>query len=165
MCIISRPFTLIFKAVQTKFINYARKQIERSEMNEEIRLRTPSRRRSPIGSTHGLGVIVKRPSVGNILAQVPYLQQHLSEANLVTVCYISLKFSNKNTFNFPKEKYIRKSTKIVFQGCTKSLTTLDNRQFSYFICPFFDLAGTRMVEFHQQKNINESTSNKFLISL
>ena len=86
------PFTLIFKAVQTKFFNYARKQIERSEMNEEIRLRTPSRRRSPIGSTHGLGVIVKRPSVGNILAQVPYLQQHLSEANLVTVCYISLKF-------------------------------------------------------------------------
>ena len=134
-------------------------------MNEEIRLRTPSRRRSPIGSAHGLGVIVKRPSVGNILAQVPYLQQHLSEANLVTVCYISLKFSNKNTFNFPKEKYIRKSTKIVFQGCTKSLTTLDNRQFSYFICPFFDLAGTRMVEFYQQKNINESTRNKFLISL
>ena len=136
MCIISRPFTLIFKAVQTKFINYARKQIERSEMNEEIRLRTPSRRRSPIGSTHGLGVIVKRPSVGNILAQVPYLQQHLSEANLVTVCYISLKFSNKNTFNFPKEKYIRKSTKIVFQGCTKSSTTLVRRQFSYFICRF-----------------------------
>ena len=119
MCIISRLFTLIFKAVQTKFINYARKQIERSEMNEEIRLRTPSRRRSPIGSTHGLGVIVKRPSVGNILAQVPYLQQHLSEANLVTVCYISLKFSNKNTFIFPKEKYIRKSTKIVFSRLYK----------------------------------------------
>ena len=105
---------MIFKAVQTKFINYARKQIERSEMNEEIRLRTPSRRRSPIGSAHGLGVIVKRPSVGNILAQVPYLQQHLSEANLVTVCCISLKFSNKNTFNLGKEKYIRKSTKTVF---------------------------------------------------
>ena len=83
-------------------------------MNEEIRLRTPSRRRSPIGSAHGLGVIVKRPSVGNILAQVPYLQQHLSEANLVTVCCISLKFSNKNTFNLGKEKYIRKSTKTVF---------------------------------------------------
>ena len=83
-------------------------------MNEEIRLRTPSRRRSPIGSSHGLGVIVKRPSVGNILAQVPYLQQHLSEANLVTVCCISLKFSNKNTFNLGKEKYIRKSTKTVF---------------------------------------------------
>ena len=110
---------MIFKAVQTKFINYARKQIERSEMNEEIRLRTPSRRRSPIGSVHGLGVIVKRPSVGNILAQVPYLQQHLSEANLVTVCCISLKFSNKNTFNLGKEKYIRKSTKTVFfQSCT-----------------------------------------------
>ena len=109
MCIISRPFTLIFKAVQTKFINYARKQIERSEMNEEIRLRTPSRRRSPIGSAHGLGVIVKRPSVGNILAQVPYLQQHLSEANLVTVCCISLKFSNKNIFLFLKKSTSEKA--------------------------------------------------------
>ena len=154
---------MIFKAVQTKFINYARKQIERSEMNEEIRLRTPSRRRSPIGSTHGLGVIVKRPSVGNILAQVPYLQQHLSEANLVTVCCISLKFSNKNTFNLGKEKYIRKSTKTVFSKLYNISTTLDRRQFSYCICTFFDLAGTRIVQFYQQKSINKSTRNKFLI--
>ena len=97
-------------------------------MNEEIRLRTPSRRRSPIGSAHGLGVIVKRPSVGNILAQVPYLQQHLSEANLVTVCCISLKFSNKNTFNLGKEKYIRKRTKTVF---FKAVQNCNNTELSY----------------------------------
>ena len=106
-------------------------------MNEEIRLRTPSRRRSPIGSTHGLGVIVKRPSVGNILAQVPYLQQHLSEANLVTVCYISLKFSNKNTFNFPKEKYIRKSTKIVFSRLHKIFNNTGQKTIQLFYLSVF----------------------------
>ena len=57
-------------------------------MNEEIRLRSPSKRgRSPRGSIHGFAVKVKRPSLGNILSQVPYLQQHLSEANLSTVSY------------------------------------------------------------------------------
>ena len=66
-------------------MNYARKQIDKSEVNEEIRLRSPSKRRSPRGSIHGFAVKVKRPSLGNILSQVPYLQQHLSEANLVTV--------------------------------------------------------------------------------
>ena len=58
-------------------------------MKEEIRLRkeSPSNRgQSPRGSMYGLSTRVKRPSVGNILSQVPYVQQHLSEANLVTVC-------------------------------------------------------------------------------
>ena len=132
-------------------------------MNEEIRLRTPSRRRSPIGSAHGLGVIVKRPSVGNILAQVPYLQQHLSEANLVTVCCISLKFSNKNTFNLAKKSTSEKAQRQFFSKLYNISTTLDRRQFSYCICTFFDLAGTRIVQFYQQKSINKSTRNKFLI--
>ena len=75
-------------------------------MNEEIRLRSPSHRgRSPRGSMHGLSARVKRPSVGNILSQVPYLQrQHLSEANLVTVgesfnCY-NYKFGKQICLKF-----------------------------------------------------------------
>ena len=77
-----------FQSVQTNFINYARKQIDKSEVNEEIRLRSPSKRgQSPRGSVHGFAVKVKRPSLGNILSQVPYLQQHLSEANLSKVSY------------------------------------------------------------------------------
>ena len=79
---------LFFQSVQTNFINYARKQIDKSEVNEEIRLRSPSKRgQSPRGSVHGFAVKVKRPSLGNILSQVPYLQQHLSEANLSKVSY------------------------------------------------------------------------------
>ena len=99
-------YEYLFQAVQTNFINYARKQIDKSEVNEEIRLRSPSKRRSPRGSIHGFAVKVKRPSLGNILSQVPYLQQHLSEANLVTVGRVFLfpklkpVFANKTLRNF-----------------------------------------------------------------
>ena len=91
-----------FQDVQTKFINYARKQIDKSEVKEEIRLRSPSNRRpDPRGSIRCLAVNLKRTSVGNILSQVPYLQHHLSEANLVTVneIFFSIK---KLSFFYPR---------------------------------------------------------------
>ena len=97
-----------FQSVQTNFINYARKQIDKSEVNEEIRLRSPSKRgQSPRGSVHGFAVKVKRPSLGNILSQVPYLQQHLSEANLSKVSYhqFNVRFLLQSVFVTPKRMF------------------------------------------------------------
>ena len=76
-------------------------------MNEEIRLRSPSGRggRSPRGSMRGLGARVKRPSVGDILSQVPYIQQHLSEANLVTVGIVF--FISQMQASFSQENFTK----------------------------------------------------------
>ncbi|CAB4057849.1 unnamed protein product [Lepeophtheirus salmonis] len=64
------------KSLQSSILNFARKEIYKSEVQQEIRLRSPG----------GGGLGTSRPSfgsfvssLGQVTSQMPYLQRHLSE--------------------------------------------------------------------------------------
>ena len=66
------PFVLFPQEIRTPLINFARKEIAKSEMHQEIRLRSPGHSTAAGGATSG-------NLVGH-LAHLPYLQRQLSQS-------------------------------------------------------------------------------------
>jgi hypothetical protein len=100
--------------VQTPLVNFARKEIYKSEVQQEIALRSPG-----LGST--------RPSMGNLVghftAQMPYLQRQLSSSSIAaSVFYFSVTLT---TFLF---------------GCNRSgtMSCMRKIQHNFVLSPEFD---------------------------
>ena len=98
-------FALFSQEIRTPLINFARKEIAKSEMHQEIRLRSPSHAAAGAGVAAAAAMgSSSQTSMGNLvghLAQFPYLQRQLSQTCISVP--VSTKFDNSKDpkFCFP----------------------------------------------------------------